>query len=292
MPQEAHQIILFYKFIRVENPEELEESQRRLCRSLNLTGRIIIGHEGINGTLEGLAGNIEEYKKELVKDDKFSDIVFKTSAGMGSAFPKLKIKVRDEIVTLGAGRFDPPSQTADTITAQELENLYEKNEDFVVLDLRNDYEIRSGAFDKSVDPGLRNFRDLPEKLSELEDLKSKKVVTVCTGGIRCEKATCLMKREGFKNVYQLKDGIHTYIKEYPNRHFKGTLFVFDNRMTTDVVPTGSREIIGRCHYCGAKTEEYYSDDSVIPSLKILCCDNCHRAHAGELRNAVTSKVSG
>jgi len=112
------------------------------------------------------------------------------------------------------------------------------------------------------------------------------VVTVCTGGIRCEKATCLLKREGFKNIYQLQDGIHTYMAQFPNRHFKGTLFVFDNRMTTDVVALPAKEIIGRCLYCAGQTENYACDDSVRPSRKILCCVDCFEDRKDILRASV------
>ena len=100
-------------------------------------------------------------------------------------------------------------------------------------------------------------------------MKDKKVVTVCTGGIRCEKATCLLKREGFSDIYQLKDGIHTYMKEHPGKNFKGTLFVFDNRMTTDVVPTENKIMIGQCFFCAVPTEEYCNDDSTRPSRKSI-----------------------
>jgi UPF0176 protein len=131
---------------------------------------------------------------------------------------------------------------------------------------------------------LRNFRDLPEKLSAISHLKKKKVIAVCTGGIRCEKATCLLEREGFEDLYQLKDGIHTYMQKYPGRHFKGTLFVFDNRMVTPVVEAPGREVIGRCFECGAACEDVYSNDTFRPSLKVICCNDCIGKHA-ELRTA-------
>ena len=119
-------------------------------------------------------------------------------------------------------------------------------------------------------------------------MKNKKVVTVCTGGIRCEKATCLLKREGFSDVYQLKDGIHTYMKEYPGQNFKGSLFVFDNRMITDVVdlPEEKKVKVGKCIFCGSTSETYYSDDRVRPSKKVICCDNCYLDHKEHLRVGV------
>jgi len=227
MDKGEYTIILFYKFINMENPEQFRDEQKKLCEPLGLKGRLLIGVEGINGTFEGKHKDIETYKQEMHKDPRFSDIIFKESEGTGYGFSKLKIKVRDEIVTLGAGRFDVKNETAKEMTADEFDALYESGEDFVVLDLRNDFEVEAGYFEKTLDPKLRNFRDLPAMLPKLkEQLKGKKVVSVCTGGIRCEKATCLMNREGFENMYQLKDGIHTYMAKYPGKHFKGSLFVF------------------------------------------------------------------
>ena len=280
-------VILFYKFTSVSDPHSLANNHKEKCRELGLVGRMIVAEEGINGTFEGNGDAIEAYKNFLKSDERFADIVFKESEGNGKAFPKLKIKVRDEVVTLGAGKFDIKNETATELPANELKKWYENNEDFVVLDLRNDYEIASGKFEKTIDPGLNNFRDLPKKLDELKDLKDKKVVAVCTGGIRCEKDNCLLKQSGFKNLYQLKDGIHTYIKEYPGEEFKGTLFVFDNRLTTDVVPTEEKVIVGRCVFCSTETEKYYSDDRTRPSKKVLCCQDCYQKNKSILRESVT-----
>ncbi len=284
---EQYIVILFYKFVTIENPGALRVVQLVLATRLGLKGRVIIAQEGINATLEGTAEAIAEYKRELLTDPRFADVVIKESEGTGRAFPKLAVKVRDEIVTLKAGEFDVPNQTATELSAEELEKWYEEGEDFVVLDLRNDYEIESGAFERTVNPKLRNFRDLPAKLPELEDLKTKKVVAVCTGGIRCTKATCLLKEKGFKQVYQLKDGIHTYLAKYPGKNFKGSLFVFDNRMTTPVVETPHREIIGRCTFCHVPTEQYANDDSARPTIKLLCCEACFQVRATQLRPAVS-----
>jgi UPF0176 protein len=279
-------VILFYKFIDIADPKAFVEAHRAECARLGLKGRMLVAAEGINGTFEGTRASVDAYKAFLHADPRFSDIKIKESAGTGVAFPKLKIKVRDEVVTLGAGRFDVAKETAAELPAAELQKWYETGEDFVVLDLRNDYEIASGKFEGTIDPGLANFRDLPKKLDEMKDLKNKKVVTVCTGGIRCEKATCLLKREGFTDVYQLKDGIHTYMEQFPGEHFKGTLFVFDDRMTTDVVPIEKKDIIGSCTFCGVSTENYCSDDSVRPSRKVLCCTDCYAVEASHLRQAV------
>ncbi|WKZ24857.1 MAG: rhodanese-related sulfurtransferase [Patescibacteria group bacterium] len=280
-------VILFYKFINIENPQALRDEQKALCKELGLLGRVLVSGEGINGTLEGETLAIEKYQEALKKNSLFSDLVFKRSKGNGQAFTKLEIKVRSEAVTLGAGTFNIAEETAPTLTAEELEAMYQKDEDFIVLDLRNDFEIEVGRFEKTFDPGLRNFRDLPNKLKELKEakeLKGKKVVTVCTGGIRCEKATCLLKRHGFDNLYQLKDGIHTYMEKFPTSHFKGSLYVFDNRLTDPLTDSSEREIIGRCSYCSSLTESFYSDDNVRPSRKVICCEECFNQRRDVLRS--------
>ncbi len=273
MKDSQYIVILFYKFIELDRPEQVKDDQLELCASLGLKGRILIAKEGINGTLEGTPEQIDIYKSNMQSNPLFSDVVFKESKGNGKAFTKLRIKVRDEVVTLGVGKIDIKN-TARELSAEELDSLYENEQDFVVLDLRNDYEIQVGQFEKTYNPKLQNFRDLPEKLEELEHLKEKKVVAVCTGDIRCEKATCLLKEKGFKDLYHLKDGIHSYMQKFPGKRFKGSLFVFDNRMTTPVVETENREIIGRCKYCRVSSEEFYSDESTRPSTKIICCNLC------------------
>ena len=281
-------IILFYKFITIRSPEKLRVEQKALIESLNLKGRFLIAEEGINATLEGETKNIKKYMRALHRMPRFKDIVFKQSAGTGKGFTKLQVKVRSEVVTLGAGKLDIKKDTAKTMTPAELQRLYKKDEDFVVLDLRNQFEIEAGKFEKTVSPELQNFRDLPSKLKSLRNLKHKKVVAVCTGGIRCEKATCLLKQKGFTDLYQLKDGIHAYMQKYPNAHFKGSLFVFDNRMTTPIVDAKSHKIIAKCTYCAKPCEDFYNDDSTRPSTKVICCNKCFKSRQRQLRPAVSA----
>lgn len=278
MKKEKFTVILFYTFAKIKNPKSFCDKQRKIAEKFELKGRMLIATEGVNATFEGTTKNTKKYIQELKKQRIFKKVVFKESEGNGLSFTKLMVKVRPEIVTLGVGELNVKKDTAPVVTATEFEKMYQKNEDFVVLDLRNDFEVEAGYFEKTIDPKLRHFRDLPAKLKELSYLKNKKVVSVCTGGIRCEKATALMKKEGFTNLYQLKDGIHTYMKKYPGKHFKGTLFVFDNRMVTPVVDGASREIVAKCKFCGVACEEFYNDDSQRPSRKIVCCDACIVKH--------------
>ncbi len=290
MKADNYTIILFYRFTNIKNPEKFKIQQRKIAETFNVKGRMLIAKEGINATFEGTTKDIKNYIKKLSEQRIFKNIVFKESVGNGKAFTKLQLKVRPEVVTLGIGELNIKKDTAKALTAKQFDNLYAKKEDFVVLDLRNDYEVRAGYFEKTVNPKLKNFRELPQKIEELKHLKNKKVVTVCTGGIRCEKATCLLKKEGFKNLYQLKDGIHTYMKKYPGKHFRGSLFVFDNRMTTSVVNDAKREIVGRCNYCNKSSEEFYNDDSFRPSKKIICCDGCILKYKNKLRRCIPNAV--
>jgi UPF0176 protein len=278
MKKDNYTIILFYKFSKIKNPEKFRDKQKEIAKSFQLRGRMLVAHEGVNATFEGETKNIKGYIRKLREQRIFKNVVFKESEGNGKGFTKLQVKVRPEVVTLGVGELDIEKNTAPVVSAAQLEKMYAKDDDFVVLDLRNDYEVQAGYFEKTVNPKLRNFRELPQKIGELAHLKDKKVVAVCTGGIRCEKATVLLKQEGFTNIYQLKDGIHTYIKKFPGKRFKGSLFVFDNRMVTPVAESETREVVGKCFYCATKCEEFYNDDSVRPSKKVICCANCIISH--------------
>ena len=307
MNKNQYKIILFYKFTNIKNPEAFKLQQRKIAEVFNLKGRMLIAKEGINATFEGTTKDVKGYMKALKQQKAFADIVFKESKGNGKGFTKLMVKVRPEVVTLGVGKLNIKKDTAPMITAEQLDKMYEEaaspngeaslapsGRGFVVLDLRNDFEVQAGYFENTVNPKLRNFRDLPGKLKELEYLKDpsassgqvRKIVAVCTGGIRCEKATVLLKQKGFKNIYQLKDGIHTYIKKFPGKRFKGSLFVFDNRMVTSVVDTKEREVVGKCFYCATKCEEFYNDDSVRPSKKVICCDKCIVLRKNRLRRCI------
>ena len=286
MKQQKYIVILFYKFSRIKNPVAFRDQHKKIAADFGLMGRMLVAPEGINATFEGTEKNIKGYIKKLKTFAIFKDVVFKQSAGHGKAFTKLMVKTRPETVTLGVGDLNVKKNTSKMVTASQLQKMYERDEDFVVLDLRNDYEINAGYFEKTVNPGLSFFRELPEKIKDLQHLKNKKVITVCTGDIRCEKGTCLLKKEGFENIYQLKDGIHTYMKKYPSKRFKGSLFVFDNRIVTPVVDSPNREIVAKCAYCATPCEVFYNDDSVRPSRKVVCCNKCILTRKNRLRPAI------
>ncbi len=267
------QILLFYKYVTIEDPAQLREEVEVLARGLELTGRVLIAEEGINGTLEGSHEHTEAFMTEILKDARLRDMNVKRSEGTGDAFPKLSVKVRQEIVsTRFPAHIDPRVRTAPHLPAEQMHAWYKENKDFVVIDMRNDYEFKSGHFKNSVNPGMDASRELPEVMPKLEAYKDKTVVTVCTGGVRCEKMSAFLLDQGFSDVYQLENGMHTYMEQYPGEDFLGALYTFDNRKTMHF--GGEREIVGRCHHCEAPTEEYVNCGNDFCHHHFLVCTNC------------------
>ena len=248
----AFPVILFYKYVPIEDPVALASAQRTLCATLGLKGRILIAEEGINGTLAGPAPAMEQYLTALRADPHFADIEIKMSAGDAATFPKLAIKVRPEIVTLGAGPLAPDLE--NHLTPAEWKRTLEEEPDVVVLDVRNRYESAAGKFADALACDIEYFRELPAYLEQLGDLKERKVLMYCTGGIRCEKASALFRRQGFKNVFQLHGGIAAYQEQFGNEHWLGECFVFDQRMTVRVEE--SLTPIGRCAHTGRTTHRF------------------------------------
>ena len=280
MPSDQ-EIIIFYKYTPIADPEGFMRWHKDTCGALGLRGRVLIAPEGINGTLEGVAAHIAAYEERMHAQDgsantfgDFTDVWFKHSPGTGDAFPKLKVKVRSEIVTLGLGQedLDPNQLTGVHITPSELKQWIERGEDFEIIDMRNDYEYKVGHFKGSINPNLENFRDLPNAAPLLAPYKEKKVLAVCTYGVRCEKASGYLKKEGFTNVYQLKGGIGTYMKAYPGEDFLGSLFVFDNRMTERF--TDAYEVVGTCVRCGTSSEHFANCAYDECHKKMIVCENC------------------
>ncbi|MFW5702543.1 MAG: rhodanese-related sulfurtransferase [Candidatus Dojkabacteria bacterium] len=274
-----YQVLLYYKYVQIDDPEKLKEQQKQLMERLGLKCRVIIAKEGINGTLEGEKEKTEEYIREMIRDQRFADIHWKLSDGNGESFPKINIKIRDEIVALNLGEedIDPNETTGKYITADELHELYEKGEEFYVVDMRNDYEQKVGHFEDAILMPMSVFRQLPEKIEEISHLKDKLVVTTCTGGIRCEKASGFLLKNGFTNVYQLKGGMHTYIEKYPNQHFLGKLYVFDGRVVWGVNEEDpEHKVISSCELC-ARESDSYVDCSYLhckDKRHFIACENC------------------
>ncbi len=275
-----YQILLFYKYVHIENPEEVKVWLRGLCEKLGLKGRLIVASEGLNITLEGETENTELFIKELETDARFLHIHYKRSEGIGNAFPKLSVKVRDEIVSLHLGTcdIDPNQTTGIHLAPEQLHAWIAQDKEFYIVDMRNAYEHAVGKFAGSICPPMENFRDLPKLLKTIDHLKDKTILTVCTGGVRCEKASGYLLTQGFTDVYQLDGGIVSYMEKYPNEDFEGKLYVFDGRVAMGFYTDDPKhKVIGVCQSCGAPSENIVDCREFGCNGQFIICANCENA---------------
>ncbi|MDF1813239.1 MAG: rhodanese-related sulfurtransferase [Verrucomicrobiales bacterium] len=273
------QVLLYYLYFPLEDPETYMVEHRQLCESLGLKGRILLGNEGINGTVSGTLEGTEEYMKALWSDPRTKDIEFKIDPCDEHLFPKLSIKVRDEIVTLGLTEeqdIDPNEITGKRLSPRE---FYEamNEEDVVIIDGRNKYEADMGKFTNAIVPEIDSFREFPEWFKEhADEIRDRKILTYCTGGIRCEKLSGFLKKEGCEEVYQLHGGIVSYAKdpEVKGRDFEGLCYVFDKRVGVETNFTETRKIISTCRYCNATVPEYSNCGWPNCNRQFFICPNC------------------
>jgi UPF0176 protein len=272
-------ILLYYKYIPLQNPELIKDQQMALCKRLGIKGRILISTEGINGTCSAEEKEINEYIEETKKIPEFADMEWKISWAEEQVFPRLRVAVRDEIVTLGVkktGMDVSLKNKADYIQPEELKDLYENNEDFIILDARNAYEATIGKFKNALIPPIDNFREFPEFVEKkLADYKDKNVVTYCTGGVRCEKASAYLRENGFKHVRQLHGGVHVYAEKTGGKYFEGELFVFDKRLHVSV-NTVNPTVLTACKFCEKQVTRYV--DCIVPMCDefLICCEDCEK----------------
>jgi UPF0176 protein len=276
-------IILYYKYVPIKNPIQLQIEQKTLCQKLNLKGRILISEEGINGTAAGDEASINEYMRQTQAVPELRDLEWKISWADEQVFPKLRVVVRDEIVTLGikkTGTDVKISNKADYIPPTELKELYESGDDFVILDARNAYEAEIGRFKNALIPPIDNFREFPEFVeNNLQDYKDKNIVTYCTGGVRCEKASAYLREIGFKKVRQLHGGVHEYGEQTGGKYFEGELFVFDKRLHMPV-NEADPSTISECLYCKKAITRFVDCHAFGCGTLFICCAECEKSHKG------------
>jgi UPF0176 protein len=261
--EEKYLNLLYYCYTHIEDPETFREEHHLKCIELQLLGRIIIAEEGLNGTVSGIQENCIQYMSEVKSDPRFSHVEFKIETVEKHTFAKLHVRVKEEIVKSTLKHIDPKVKTGGYIEPKEFrEILRAESEDTVILDVRSNYEHNIGKFKNAITLDIDNFRDFPEKVKELANLKDKKIITYCTGGIKCEKASAYLLEQGFENVHQLHGGIIKYGLEADGEDFEGKCYVFDERITKDlnkINPT----VISKCYVTGS------------PSARMINCANPH-----------------
>ena len=274
-------VILYYAFTPISDTAVIKLWQKFLCQSLNLKGRIIISPQGINGTLGGDIDDLKKYIRQSRSYEGFAKMKFKWSDGTGNDFPKLSVKVRPELVAfgnpdeikvdkdgvIGGGKHLKPAQV-DELVAKH-------GDDVVFFDGRNSFEAQVGRFKNAVVPDTATTRDFVSEIEsgKYDHLKDKPIVTYCTGGIRCEVLSAVMKTRGFKEVYQIDGGIITYGKEIGDDGlWEGALHTFDNRMSLKF--SDRSKSIGRCEDCSEPATRFYDCPKVPCNALSLLCVKC------------------
>ena len=251
-----YQILLFYCYTKINDPKEFRESHHSFCIENNIKGRIIVSHEGINGTISGKINDCKEYMNNLKKNKLFKNLEFKVDNYKSNAFQKLHVRLKNEIVNSGTKNIDVINKLGKYIQPKEFREIL-KNEpkDTIILDVRSNYEHEIGKFKNAITLDLENFRFFSDQIEDIEEKvdKSKKIITYCTGGIKCEKASALLISKGYKNVYQLHGGIIKYGIEEGGENFHGKCYVFDNRIVKNINKVNPT-IISQCLVTGEKTD--------------------------------------
>ena len=267
-------VVAFYSFTNLSNLTQLQEAITEFLEKRDIKGTVLLASEGINGTLAGHELRIDEFKNFLKSKNLYEASNYKTSKCGHDPFPRLKIKLKDEIVTIGNKLIDPKKIVGKYIQPEDWNHLI-SDEEVMVLDTRNTYEYSIGSFKNSIQPETTNFREFPDWLEKLESSgidKSKKVAMFCTGGIRCEKASSLMKSRGFKNIYHLQGGILNYLEKINEEDslWNGECFVFDDRVALNhKLQAGSYDM---CHGCRMPITNFDKDSEHYE--RGVSCPNC------------------
>ncbi len=277
-----YRVLLYYNYTTIEDPETFAQEHRAFCRDLGIKGRILVAPEGINGTLSGTKAATERYMEKMLADERFKDTYFKIDESAGHAFKKLFVRPRTELVALQlAEDIDPHQLTGNYLEPQAFREAL-LDDETVVIDARNDYEYDLGHFRGAIRPAIHNFRELPEWIREnKEQFMDKKIVTYCTGGIRCEKFSGWLLREGFEDVAQLHGGIAAYGKDEATRGelWDGKMYVFDERISVEINQV-DKQIVGKEWFDGTPCERYINCSNPECNRQILVSEENEQKYLG------------
>ena len=274
--QDSNEILVatLYKFFKVDDLVALQDQLYEICNKNNVMGTILIANEGVNGTISAKPREIEKTLISIQKDDRFSEIEIKYSSANKQPFHKMRVRLKKEIVTIGLPEINP-NKTVGTYVKPEEWNDIISDPDVILIDTRNKFEIKIGSFKNALDPRTTSFRDFPEWVKKFKQDKTntnKKIAMYCTGGIRCEKASSLMKEEGFNEVYHLQGGILKYLEQVEKEKslWEGECFVFDDRVClTENLEVGSYKMCFACRM--PITEDELNDDRYEEGISCLYC---------------------
>ncbi len=279
---QPYQVLAYYYFTQLADPHLEVTRHLAFVRQHDIMCRIYISQNGINGQMSASSEAAKAYMQWLKEDPRFRDLVFKSHTYHEHVFPRATVKYRKQLVAL-----DEPADmalTGEHVSPEQWKKMIEeRDEHTLLLDVRNDYEWEIGHFEGAELPTLENFREFPSYARELKEQcnpKETKVMMYCTGGIRCELYSALLKKEGFEQVYQLDGGVINYGLQEGNDHWRGKLFVFDDRLSVPISPEGQAEVISECQHCAAPTDVYYNCANMDCNELFLSCPECAEKMAG------------
>ena len=268
-------ILAFYGYVEIENPKQEVKKHHLFLKNLDARARIYIAYNGINAQMSLKKEDARAYMKWLKDDPRFSSIMFKIDPYHEHVYPRVAVKARKQLVALD--QMPDLSQGGTHVTPEEWkEMLEERDENTLLIDVRNGYESELGHFEGAERPNLKTFREFPkyaEELKRKKDPKKTKVMMYCTGGIRCETYSALLKEKGFEEVYQLHGGVIHYGHKMGNKHWKGKLFVFDDRLSVPI-SEDPHEVISHCHHCSTLCDAYYNCADMDCNALFLSCLEC------------------
>ena len=267
---ETYVNIAGYRFIDLPDKDELRAPFLEICLELELKGTVLLSPNGINFFVAGTHEAIEQYVSFLEEDERFQGISLHISYSEYQPFKRMLVRLKNEIISLGMDEIKPAERKGQYIQPKEFKKWLDEGKEVVILDTRNDYELRVGTFENAIDLDIKSFREFPHATKKLEQDKTTPVVMFCTGGIRCEKASMVMENQGWENVYQIKGGILGYFKECGGAHWNGDCFVFDKRVSVNTDLEESDHVL--CFECRnpLSLEEQKSEDYVIEQYCPYC----------------------
>ena len=260
-----------YRFVNLDDRDDLRQPFRDITSKLGLKGTILLSRNGINFFLAGTQKSIDDYVSYLNNDVRFRDIPLHLTYTDYQPFRRMLVRLKKEIISLGMDEIKPVEHKGQYIEPIRFKEWLDEGKEVLVLDTRNDYELRLGTFENAIDLNIKSFRQFPEAIKNLEQDKSTPLVMFCTGGIRCEKASVVMENQGWENVYQIKGGILGYFKETGGEHWNGDCFVFDQRVSIDKNLNETEHEM--CFACREPLthQEILSDKYVLDE----CCPYCY-----------------
>lgn len=274
MEKQQFRVLLYYQYVTINNPEEYTKEHLKFCTNLGLKGRVLVAEEGINGTVSGTSEQTNKYMSYMKEDPRFKDMVFKIDEADQHAFQKMHVRHRPELVTLRLeDDVNPLEITGDYYSPKEFYDAMQQ-EDTVIIDARNDYEFDLGHFRDAIKPEIDSFKELPQWIQEnREMLEGKKILTYCTGGVRCEKFSGWLRNEGFEDVAQLHGGIVTYGKdpEVQGELWDGQCYVFDERISVPINRVNAT-VVSKDYFTNEPCERYINCANPECDKRMFCSE--------------------